>query len=79
MKVLVVCRYNQARSIVIGAMIRKLFPQIDVVTAGIEAPHGKGIPGSTEALCREWNLPQFDRISIAIEKLEIEHFDAVLA
>lgn len=78
-KVLIVCRFNQARSVVVGAALRKLFPEIQIVTAGIEAGHGKQIPEITSQLCAEWRLPNFDRISIATERLNLLEFDAILA
>jgi protein-tyrosine-phosphatase len=79
MKLLILCRYNQARSIVIAAALRKLFPDYDIVSAGIEAPHGKSIPEMTAELCLQWNLPNFDRISIGMQTLDLDYFDAVLA
>ncbi len=78
-RLLVVCRYNQARSIVIGAVLRKLFPDLEIVTAGIEAPHGKQVPAITSQLCREWRLPSFDRISVATDSLDLGEFEAILA
>jgi protein-tyrosine-phosphatase len=78
-RLLVVCRYNQARSVVIGAVLRKLFPDIEFVTAGIQAPQGKVIPTVSSRLCHEWRLPNFDRISIAIDAIDVDVFDAVLA
>jgi protein-tyrosine-phosphatase len=62
-EVLVVCRYNQARSIVVGALLRKLFPQLLVTTAGIEAPDGSSIPTISMDLCERWGLQSYDRVS----------------
>jgi protein-tyrosine-phosphatase len=82
MKVLVVCRYNQARSILAGALIRKLLPELDVVTAGIQAQTGQPIPIVTAELCSWWGLNRFDRLSQSITDTDaatsIEDFDSVL-
>lgn len=82
MKVLVVCRYNQARSILAGALIRKLLPELDVVTAGIQAQTGQPIPIVTAELCSWWGLNRFDRLSQLITDTDaatsIEEFDTVL-
>jgi protein-tyrosine-phosphatase len=82
MKVLVVCRYNQARSILAGALIRKLLPELDVVTAGIQAQTGQPIPIVTAELCSWWGLNRFDRLSQLITDTDaatsIEDFDSVL-
>jgi protein-tyrosine-phosphatase len=82
MKVLVVCRYNQARSILAGALIRKLLPELDVVTAGIQAQTGQPIPIVTAELCSWWGLNRFDRLSQSITDTDaatsIEEFDSVL-
>lgn len=82
MKVLVVCRYNQARSILAGALMRKLLPELDVVTAGIQAQTGQSIPIVTAELCSWWGLNRFDRLSQLITDTDaatsIEEFDSVL-
>ena len=78
--VLVVCRFNQARSILIGALLRKLFPDLRVTTAGIEAIDNLAIPASTAEICLRWNLPNFDRHSKSIESTHSnQNWDAVLA
>lgn len=83
MKILVVCRYNQARSILAGAVIRKLFPEIEVVTAGIEAQTGQPIPIVTSELCSWWGLPKYDRLSQSLADTfsvnPAREFDAILA
>ena len=68
--VLVVCRHNQARSIVIGALLRELFPGRRVLTSGVDANTGARIPDSTSALCENWGLVEFDRTSSALEQFE---------
>jgi len=44
--VVVVCRFNQARSVIAEAFIREFFPKIRVSSAGIQANSGQGIPKS---------------------------------
>lgn len=79
-KVLIVCRFNQARSILIGALLRKLFPELEVHTAGIEAPDGSPIPAVTSEICYRWQILDFDRLSKSIESFNYnEDWDAVLA
>ena len=73
MKILFVCRYNQARSILAGALLRKLYPNVEVFTAGIEAQDGQPVPLITPQLCLNWSLPGIDRLSISIDKLLTRH------
>lgn len=60
---LVVCRYNQARSIVIGALLRKLFKELSITTAGFQAQNGSLIPTITMDLCESWGISAYDRAS----------------
>jgi protein-tyrosine-phosphatase len=65
---LIVCRHNQARSIVIGSLLRKFFPERGVLTSGIEAIADARIPDFTVALCQRWGLTEFDRVSSSLQQ-----------
>ena len=56
MTIHIVCRYNQARSIIGAAAIRKFFPEIVVVSSGVEADPKTPIPKSIAKIAREWDL-----------------------
>jgi protein-tyrosine-phosphatase len=56
MKIFVLCRQNQARSIVVSAFLRKHLPHIKIYSAGIEAAENSQIPQSISALCESWGL-----------------------
>lgn len=79
MRILIVCKFNQARSIIIGAALRKLLPSVDVRTAGIDAINGMAIPEITAQVCREWKLTNYDALSINVDSLEVGDFDSILA
>lgn len=57
------CRFNQARSIVAAAMLRKHFPDIQVTSFGIEAIDRQPIPKSVAEIAQLWNLAEYDRTS----------------
>lgn len=76
---MIVCKFNQARSIIIGAALRKLFPNVDVRTAGVDAIDGMAIPGITAQVCREWRLVNYDSLSLNVDKVGISNFDWILA
>jgi protein-tyrosine-phosphatase len=67
MKIIIVCRFNQARSIAIAAMLRQLFPQLQIATCGIEGEDNKLI---TADLCESWGLKEYDRVSRSLSFLE---------
>lgn len=79
MRILIVCKLNQARSIIIGAALRKLFPRVDVRTAGIDAINEMPIPGITAQVCREWRLTNYDALSVNVDDVGISDFDWILA
>lgn len=79
-RVLVVCRHNQARSIAIGALLRNLFPELTVETAGIESEPGRPIPQITSDVCESWGLSSYDRYSNDMSRFEdLDSFDEILA
>ena len=66
-----ICRYNQARSIISGALLRNLFPEVKVFTYGIEAKTGQNIPHSVAQISKFWGLEKFDRVSTKLNVEEI--------
>lgn len=69
-KLVIVCRFNQARSIVVAAMLRKFFPDLQITTCGVEGEDGKPIPIISADLCESWGLKEYDRISRSLSALE---------
>lgn len=63
----VYCRYNQARSIIAGALLRQLFPQQEVVTGGIQAQQNYPIPTSVASIARAWSMPLLDQVSREVD------------
>ena len=57
MEISVVCKYNQARSIIGAAAIRKFYPEITVHSSGIFALSGGLIPASIRDIAQSWKLP----------------------
>ena len=79
MKILVTCRMNQARSIVVGALLRKLYPLWQVDTFGVDALHGQFIPEMTTRLCERWNLLNFDPVSKSLKQSDVlGNYDYIL-
>jgi protein-tyrosine-phosphatase len=72
MKILVVCRLNQARSIIISAFIRKHFPEAEVESAGVQAISGEAIPKLIEDIAETWNLTIVESYSRNIRHLQNE-------
>ena len=70
MKIFVLCRQNQARSITIAAMLRKHFPEISVQSAGIEVAENSEIPESIRSLCQSWGLEVTEEVSTAWESIK---------
>ena len=61
--VTVVCRHNQARSVMAAAALRRFFPNLEVVSAGIAAVEGQRIPESILNLADLWGLQVTDPVS----------------
>ena len=70
MKIFVLCRQNQARSITISAMLRKHFPEISVQSAGIEVAENSEIPESIRSLCQSWGLEIMETVSTAWDSVK---------
>jgi len=67
----VICRYNQARSIIAGAILRNLFPHLTVITSGFEAPSDSSIPQSVVQIANFWGLEKYDRTSTRVNLEEL--------
>lgn len=68
------CRYNQARSIIAGAILREFFPETQIITGGTQARQGLAIPSTVASIAHHWNLMKFDRESSQIDDYWIEEF-----
>jgi len=67
MRVHIVCKFNQARSIVASALVRKLYPELPVFSSGIIAHDGAPIPQFIANIAHRWGLEKFDPISTLFE------------
>lgn len=52
----VVCRLNQARSIMVSAYLSRILPDLKVISAGVDAIDGQEIPLSIQRLAHDWAL-----------------------
>ena len=68
--VTVVCRHNQARSVMGAAALRRYFPEFDVASAGIEAIEGQRIPDSILNLADNWGLDVQDLYSHGLQSVQ---------
>ena len=77
----IVCRHNQARSIIGAAAIRKFFPEITVVSSGVEANPETPIPKSALEIARMWDLEVMEEQSTPFLDVHdsIKDSDLVLA
>jgi protein-tyrosine-phosphatase len=55
-RLIVLCRYNQARSIIASSVLATLFPLVHFSSAGINAVDGNHIPDSVRLIAKEWNI-----------------------
>lgn len=55
-RVVVVCRQNAARSVLVAAALSKLYPQCNFVSCGIEAVTGSPYPEITLRTAQDWGL-----------------------
>ena len=68
--VTVVCRHNQARSVIAAAALSKYFHNLDVVSAGVAAIEGQRIPQSILNLADAWGLDVLDVVSHSLQAVE---------
>ena len=63
----VVCRHNQARSVMAAAALGRYFPELEVASAGIAGVEGQRIPQSILNLVDAWGLKTVDLVSHSLE------------
>lgn len=68
-RIIVVCKYNQARSITAAAALRRFFPEIEILSAGIQANPLLPIPSSILEILDQWGLDQYDNRSTPVTNL----------
>ncbi len=68
--VTVVCRHNQARSVLAAAAIKRYFPNLEVASAGIEGVEGQRIPQSILNLAEAWGLEVLDTVSHSLQAIQ---------
>lgn len=78
-KIIVLCKYNQARSITAAAALRRFFPDHEILSAGIIGNPRIPIPSSILQILDEWGLDQRDQRSTSTADLPpISSTDLVL-
>jgi protein-tyrosine-phosphatase len=78
-RVIVVCKYNQARSITAAAVLRRFFPDQTIITAGIQANPAHPIPSSILQILDQWGLDQYDHRSTPVVDLpDVSPADLIL-
>jgi protein-tyrosine-phosphatase len=65
-RIITVCKYNQARSITSAAVLRRFFPDNEVLSAGIQADPFQPIPSSILEILDEWEVSEFDERSTKV-------------
>ncbi len=78
-KLIVLCKYNQARSITAAAALRRFFPDHEILSAGIIGNPRIPIPSSILQILDEWGLHERDERSTSTTDLPpISSTDLVL-
>jgi protein-tyrosine-phosphatase len=65
-RIITVCKYNQARSITSAAVLRRFFPDNEVLSAGIQADPFQPIPSSILEILDEWEVSELDQRSTKV-------------
>jgi protein-tyrosine-phosphatase len=78
--VTIACKYNQARSIIGAAVIRKLYPDLEVISTGINATPGGSIPLQIRRIADQWALPIVEIFSTPLEEVikQIAHSELII-
>ena len=74
-RVIVVCKYNQARSITAAAALRRFFPDLEIITAGIQANPLAPIPSSILEILDQWGITEYDERSTPVVNLKTKIFE----
>lgn len=68
-RIVVVCRLNAARSVLIAAALKRRFPQFEFVSCGVEATTGATLPRQTLDTAENWGLELENLCSVNIDNL----------
>ena len=63
MRIHIVCRQNQARSLVASALLRQHYPNFEIFSSGIQAKTGNPIPPIIHQIANRWGLDLLDHFS----------------
>ena len=79
-KIAVVCRYNQARSVISSAVLARYFPDAKISSAGIDAVDGSPIPESIIEIANNWGikLPYLTSISTSSVVADLQEADFIV-
>lgn len=79
-KIAVVCRYNQARSVISSAVLSRYFPDAKILSAGIDAVDGSPIPESIIEIANNWGieLPYLTSISASAAVADLQEADFIV-
>jgi len=69
-RIVVVCKYNQARSIAAAAALRKFFPNLKIISAGIQANPLTPIPSTILDILDQWDLDKVDPRSTKFSEIQ---------
>lgn len=78
MKIAIICRLNQARSIVGAAILRKLIPSATIISAGTHAVTGSEIPNQIQQILKKWGLNLLEEHSKSVKEFDLQIFDYIL-
>jgi len=65
-KIAVVCRYNQARSVLAAAALGRYFPFAKISSAGVNAEDGSPIPESIVSIAQYWGIDLSHTVSRSV-------------
>lgn len=74
-RIIVVCKYNQARSISAAAALRRFFPELEILSAGIQANSLLPIPYSILQILDQWGIDEYDVRSTPVVNLPSLTYD----
>ena len=78
MRILTVCRMNQARSVFSQRVLSQLFPELEIFSAGVEVSRSMPPLLSTNMISHDWGLPSASGGSIKVEDYGRQSFDLVI-
>lgn len=79
-RIVVVCRLNAARSVLISVAIKKFLPQYEVISCGVDALTGNAYPQVTLQTATDWGLTLTEDRSVNIKDLNggLRHNDKII-